>query len=79
MTHPPFLWAKPRYVADDAIVCEWMDLVLWAQPDGQWRVNRLHSESCIANILVTHEDQRPGADLQDAKRMAQAVAMNLLP
>lgn len=78
MMHRRFHWDTKNVAGDGGICCEYGPIfILWAQPDGQWRVNVRRAENQPALILITHENQRRGADLQEAQRMAQAAAMAL--
>ena len=78
MTHPPFNWTSPAGIADGQELCEWCGLILWAVPTGEWRVCRFVDEAHAAELLVTHRDQRPGVDLDEAKQLAQAAAMQII-
>lgn len=73
--HLRFIWQAPPSIADGQQCCEWHDLILWASPNGEWRVVRANGGGAPGSILVTQDDQRHGEDLEEAKRMAQSAAM----
>lgn len=74
---PPFDWKTDPALADGQHYCQWRGLWLWADMFGGWEVNQEHEHGRVQRI-VTSETQTPGADLEDAKRRAQAAAMSLV-
>lgn len=75
MSVEPFNWTKPHGAADEQQLCEWHGMALWADMNGEWRVVRMGAAGKRGAVLVTHEDQAPGTDIDDAKRRAQAAAI----
>jgi len=68
-----FRWNTKQVAGDGGIHCVWDGFVLWAQPDGSWRVNEWDGN--VAVILVDSDDQTKGKDLGEAQQRAQAAAM----
>lgn len=69
-----FNWKTDRTLADGQQYAEWRGLILWADYLGQWRVVR-KNRSAPSSILITHDDQTKGKDINEAKQRAQAAAI----
>lgn len=69
-----FDWKTDRTLADGQQYAEWRGLILWADDLGQWRVVR-KNRAAPSSILITHEDQVNGKDINEAKQRVQAAAI----
>lgn len=69
-----FHWEKPYGAADGQQCAEVADLILWADEFGHWRVVR-KNHGAPGSIIITHEDQSKGENINEAKQRAQAAAI----
>ena len=70
----PFRWQRASGAADGQQYAEVGRLILWADELGQWRVVR-GNHAAPGSIIVTHEDQVKGMDINEAKQRARAAAI----
>lgn len=70
-----FRWNAPYGLADGQQCAEAGALILWADEFGGWSVVRKNGNGAPGSILITHEDQVKGKDINEAKQRAQAAAI----
>jgi hypothetical protein len=68
-----FEWTEPFGIADGQQCCEVGPLILWATPDGEWRVCKKAGK--MALVIVSDCQQTKGKDINEAKQRAQGAAL----